>query len=174
MHNQKLDSALNIFLSTLDAFHPSIATALRPGLNRDSIIEAFESINFDAPAELIQLYQWRDGTEWSHSPELDIVPGCYFLPLEHALTQHCTNELFKDIGEPLWDSFRILSDHGTGGYSLATNAAGGKVIERCVHDSWKLAFDSLSTLFELSAACYSSGVFRTEHKTSIEIDWDHF
>ena len=126
---------------------------------------------------MITLYQWRNGLDDSLALKLEmeheILPGSYFLSLEDAIAQHASNETWREAGEPLWESFRILSDHSNGGYSVADKASGGNVIERCLHEPWAVAFASISTLFQLSAECYKKDVYQVDDMF-LEADWDLF
>ena len=65
----------------------AVRANLRPGLNREEIVKKTAALGLKLPAEVIELYQWRNGHFDDDGPTL-----CFrdnnFISLERALTAH--------------------------------------------------------------------------------------
>src|SRR3954452_20046320 len=68
-----------------------IATRRRAGLDRAYVDEAVRSVGLKAPADLLDLYSYCDGTATSEKDVLgriQIFPGFYWMSLEDALSSY--------------------------------------------------------------------------------------
>jgi cell wall assembly regulator SMI1 len=86
-----LIEALERILAWLLTNQPSYALALQPGLTYDQIQEKIKGLPFKLPTEVIELYQWRNGTKDSDQHTARFFPGFTFNSLDQALIHY--NEL---------------------------------------------------------------------------------
>ncbi|MGD2182300.1 hypothetical protein [Lusitaniella coriacea] len=79
---QTLTDALERIMSWLYQHQPTYAETFLPGLSFDEILEFFEVMGFPPSDELIELYEWRNGTPVS--PVASVFPSFTFMPLDRA------------------------------------------------------------------------------------------
>lgn len=63
---------------------------LRPGIKSDALNGSMEAIGLFAPADLCDLYEWRNGTD-TQGAKLDDIhlwPGFYFLTIKDAIANY--------------------------------------------------------------------------------------
>jgi cell wall assembly regulator SMI1 len=67
---------------------------LRPGIPEESVRDRLEAIGLTAPAELVELYVWHDGTDqgaWlgdGHQNNLCLLPFARFTPLAESISDY--------------------------------------------------------------------------------------
>lgn len=76
-----LTDVLNYVLDRHTAMNPDFASNLLPGLPSEKIIEMMKDIVDRVPEELIELYEWHNGSGFYYS----FLPCFEFQPLEHAI-----------------------------------------------------------------------------------------
>ncbi len=162
-----LDTLVDLKRAMAD-FDEEICSFLSPGLKSDEIEAQFESISFPPSQELLELYSWQNG-----GLAVEVLPGAYFSPIEMGVAHYPHNELYKSAGEPLWNTFSILTDHSDGGFAISSKESGAKIVQRCIHEPWEASFPSINVLFELSLRCYKDGIF-SKVDGEIESDWDRY
>lgn len=121
-----LTEALEKILSWLQQNKRTIASALQPGLTYTQIQDGIESLPFDLPEEVYELYQWRNGTRNDKVLSATFFPAFTFNSLEQSLSNYkelldFTKMLGKGaeiepdaVWNPKW--FPIFSFEGQGHY----------------------------------------------------------
>ena len=153
-----MQKLLSEYQTAIEQFHPALLDALRPGLDREFVVEQLSRLPFKVSDEAIDLYCWADGMDGSSEC---LIPYAYLVPLETAIQrfEHLwpnQGELDENYGE----SFPILSDGSDGGYGLGSidEPCNGKIIEYNIHDEWTIGFDSLSDLIATAIEAYKRGL----------------
>ena len=84
---------------------PEIYRALRPGLDKRQIRDAFRVLSFDVPDIVGAFYAWHDGADLVSGPDrAELFPNAQMLPLvEMMRTRTEVFEAHKDTGENPWD-----------------------------------------------------------------------
>lgn len=98
-----LTDNLEYILDWLKRNKPAFAFSLQPGLSPTEIQERVEDLPFSLPAEVYELYQWRNGVGYGDEDFAGFFPGYVFLSLEKALDEHSRLlEEAEEIAENLW------------------------------------------------------------------------
>jgi len=161
-------SAIDVLDAILTHLHKlglPIATSLRPGRTRDEIESLFDAAGIVPPIELVDLYEWRDGS--TRYPGHVFLPGYYFLSTEDAFTEY--TELRRatveaegfDVSPLLWPVFASIGDDYQmslcGRFSVPTSP-----VYTFFTDSGLPPlkdFESLSQMLEVSLECFRQGAF---------------
>ncbi|MHC4743497.1 MAG: hypothetical protein ACYS8Z_16410 [Planctomycetota bacterium] len=138
--------------------------SLLPGLSRDEVEERLSRLPFEISADAIELYTWADGPFYD---SVEILPGGYLIGLEQTITSFeklapMQDELDSIFPQQYRDCLRFLHDLSDGGYAFGRvdSPSEGKIIDLCIHDEWRLAFESLDKLLDTAIECRRRGVFR--------------
>jgi len=78
-----LIEALSIIMNWLNKHQPDYAASFLPGLKYSEIQTVEAEFGFKLPAEIYELYQWRNGTE--EDARAVCFPTMQFLPLSIAI-----------------------------------------------------------------------------------------
>lgn len=153
---------LDQLLSEVRRVNPKSAESLRPGLPRDLVVEKLSALPYEISPDAVALYEWADGSD----DTFELLPGGYFVPLQHALTEfwivHGMRDQLEEIfHQPYRDCFRFLSDGSDGGYAIGRldSPSEGQIISLCIHAPWQTAFASLERLLATAIESYRRGVF---------------
>lgn len=154
------------------AVNPAMKEALAPGMARADIEAYVRRIPFNISSDIINLYQWSSGAGY----HLEILPGVYLVPLEEGISNieqlYPMKDKFQEIFfQPYYDNFRFLGDWSDGGYSFGRidSPSEGRIVGLCIHDLWRIAYNSLSDLLRTAIECYKRGVFANPVKRDIKM-----
>jgi len=155
---------LEQFREALAASDPHALTLLRPGLAPDQVEERLSRLPFNITPDAVELYTWADGT---FEKPVEILPSGYFMGLDDALAEFeqlapMQDELDAMFPQQYRDCFRFLNDFSDSGYAFGRvdSPSEGKIIDLCIHDKWRLAFESLEKLIDTAIECRRRGIFR--------------
>ena len=144
------------------AVNPAMKEALAPGMERADIEAYIRRLPFSISSDIINLYEWSSGAGY----HLEILPDAFLLPLEEGISEFediypMKDELQGIFFQPYFDGFRFLGDWSDGGYSFGRidSPSEGRIVGLCIHDNWRIAYNSLSDLLPTAIECYKRGVF---------------
>jgi hypothetical protein len=149
-----LIDALNHALDRRIALNSEFGSIINPGLSREKIMEMTRDIPCDIPEELIDLYEWHNGTDYIYD---NFIPVFEFRPLEYAIEMNgICDEYYDDISLPIMDC--------NGDAQLA-------IIIREVFDTtpiycrdmeigiYEQCFESLTTMAQTIAVCFDEDLY---------------
>ena len=149
---------LEQFREALAASDPHALTLLRPGLAPDQVEERLSRLPFNITPDAVELYTWADGT---FEKPVEILPSGYFMGLDDALAEFeqlapMQDELDAMFPQQYRDCFRFLNDFSDSGYAFGRvdSPSEGKIIDLCIHDKWRLAFESLEKLIDTAIGLF--------------------
>jgi hypothetical protein len=140
------------------------AKIVLPGLSRDRILGMTAHLPYRIPEELIELYQWRNGT----APEgWDSFISCFeFLPLENAIDTHNGYWHFDDLVDANEESYRsglpIMDCNGDAHLLAIFGKDSYKAPIWCMDLELGVreqCFDSLTAMSQTIAECYEEGLY---------------
>jgi hypothetical protein len=149
---------LNYVLDRHVALNPNFASNLLPGLPRQKIIEMMKDIVDRVPEELIELYQWHNGSGFYYT----FLPSFEFQPLEHAIERginsyHQNNDNWLPIMDCNGDAQLIMVFGG----DSDTIPIYCKDLECGIYEQ---CFDSLTTMIQTIAACFDEDLYWCNEK----------
>lgn len=158
-----LTTALDKIFTCLQTQAPTMAAALQPGLTAPELAAQLQSYPFLLPAEVLELYQWRNGSELTTPCE--ILPMHRFLPLAEAieLYQFMITALQDDDpkDEFAGDWLPIFGEDAN--FYLAIGNQEGRsqapIVYRSEYHDVVAEFDSLTSMMTAIAACWETGVY---------------
>lgn len=89
-----MQAVLEQLIDAEEASGSPIRRFLRPGIPEQLVRDRLEAIGLQAPAELVDLFAWHDGTDqraWvddGHESILELFPYADFVPLEAAISDY--------------------------------------------------------------------------------------
>ena len=113
----ELTTALGAVVAAHRALGSPIGDFLRPGLPAAVVVSSLDALGLPAPAEVVELYGWADGTDeaaWQATqgatPFLRFVGDAWFPPLDDAVRWcHAVRETAESLA---WDSDgAVTADH---------------------------------------------------------------
>jgi hypothetical protein len=110
---------LELFLLAHDASGSPLRRYLRPGIPESDVRARLESLGLTAPADLVELYSWHDGTDlerWladGHETYLYFIPYAWFPSLELAVTDYMGLKTTWQ-GTPMYMEYLRGNDPGFG------------------------------------------------------------
>jgi len=159
---KNISEHLDNMLLHLQNWNFPVCKLLNDPIDKDQISKMFQKIGLSPPEELIDLYQWRNGTDVKPGTVLDnihIIPGYYFLSLEDAITCFLS---FKDDDrwKPYW--FPIFSNGGGDFYALDFSKANGRhapVVGFLLGEpNQDTEYLSLASMLQTFSECYDKGI----------------
>lgn len=170
---------MNNSLATIEAGLQKLGRAellqrFRPGLPNDEVPQRLQAAGLEADGALADLYGWHDGTELAgvqKSGSVHLMPGFYFPPLEHSLTDHAAF-----VQDPRWhQSWLPLLADGGGDFYFVDQAGGGQVRRyRFDESEYPVEYASVSDMVHTLAAAYERDVFFVDEQGYLEMDDDAF
>lgn len=157
--------------------------SLQPGLTSTEIAAKVADLPFQLPAEVVELYQWRNGS--SYEPCCCELLPCYcFLSLDEAIKKYkLTIDIVSSIEEnwqeyfnPDWLPLFALDGNF---YVVASNWDPSKPTPITYHDEYLISgagqefefeFDSLSDMLQAVAECWEQGAYYADSYGNPETD----
>jgi hypothetical protein len=164
-----LTDALNYVLDRHTALNPEFASNLLPGLPHKKIIEMMKDIIEPVPEELIELYEWHNGSDYDYC----FIPCFEFQPLEYAIERrsnrfHENNDNWLPIMDCNGDAQIIVMF----GVNSGTTPIYCRDLECSIY---KQCFDSLTTMIQSIAACFDENLYWYEEQRRIRgRDYDRY
>lgn len=128
-------------------------------------------MGLDTPADLEDLYSWRNGTRVEAGSDLDSVqffPGFYLLSLDDALENY---EGFRR--DSRWDSawLPVFANGGGDFYAVNTAEGSGPIIGFIIDQSeHPVEYEGLGAMLETLADCFTEGVCFVDDRGYLEMD----
>jgi hypothetical protein len=143
---------------------------LRPGLPRKDLVRQLEARGFEVPAELADLYGWRDGTDLRAGAPLDDVhlfPGFYFLSLEQAMVYAET----RPSEAAQWGTGWLpLFTNGGGDFFLFDSGRSEVRHSRIDSDEQPVEYTSLEAMIATLNECFERDIFFVDERGYLEAD----
>jgi hypothetical protein len=162
---------LNLLERELNRFgRESVISRLRPGLDPDDVRERVEKAGLKSSPYFEALYAWRDGVDTTEATigEIDLIPGCYLLSLDDALTNY---RAFR--GSSRWNRHWLpfLADGGGDFYVVeASSEAEGAVRHFRIDESeHPVEFSSVSSMIVVVLAAYRRGAYFLDENGYLEM-----
>lgn len=162
-----LTNALNRIIKWLEIYKPELAASFFPGLNFNEIQAGEQKIGFKFPAEIYELYQWRNGSDIDGYSLFGPCMG--FLSFDRAIESSIFwNSLISELNyenEPWYATsplFFFFEDDGCYcGIPLQTplNYPDKPVVEFGEGGLPSLYYESLTTMMLTFAECCETGVY---------------
>lgn len=165
--NTQVAELLSKILEFLIDWHLPLFKYLNDGLEEKEVRTQFEINRLEPTCELIELYQWRNGTKVKKGTVLDevqIIPGFHLLSLEDALSDY---QAMKNDSRwnPHW--FPVFANGGGDFYAVdlsQSNSVGAPVIGFVLGEPvQEIEYRNLEAMLRTFVECYEKGiVFRTK------------
>jgi HEAT repeat protein len=168
-----LITALERILTCLQAQAPMMAAALQPGLTAAEIAAQLQNYPFPLPGEVLELYQWRNGSPIATPCEL--LPMHRFLPLAEALAQYqfTVEQIVEQVDDEQTDGQTADIQNLTGpwlpillegdNFYLAignlVEQPAAPVVYRSEDQEIVAEFDNLTSMMMAIATCWERGVY---------------
>jgi hypothetical protein len=163
----KVSDFLNVILGFLREWHIPVCDRLNDGLSDKEIERSFEQAGLKPTKELVELYQWRNGTPVEEGTMLDdvqIIPGYHFLSLKDAIKSYLA---MKD--DDRWSSswFPVFANGGGDFYAVDLSQSNGEyapIVGFILNETeQEVEYQSLTTMLLTFSECCEKGiVFKTE------------
>ena len=147
---------------------------LRPGLPSASIRSSACGLDIVFPTCIIDLYQWRDGTEEGKASfgDMGIFPGFFLLSLAKAIETR--NDLLR-ISHPWRSCWLPFLSNGAGGfYGINCHSApteDGEICEYITGDTEvHILFSSLGVMLRSIIVCFDRKIFYISEDGGFEAD----
>lgn len=180
-----MTEALERILIWLQQNAPSSASCLQPGLTYSEIENKVQNLLFLLPAEVYDLYQWRNGVYYGEEDFNFFCPGYCFNSLEEALIQYeelvdsaekLAEELWLDPAE-IWNQnwFPIFSYDRD--YLFIIGEAEQQKSISPVMGSFRgnpgpnLMYSSITNMMLTVAECYDTGVYYLDEDNYVTINY---
>ncbi|EFP97773.1 SMI1/KNR4 family protein [Vibrio caribbeanicus] len=158
---------LSTILTYLLKWQFPVCKFLNDGLEESEIRALFNSSGITPTNELIELYQWRNGTNIVQGTMLDdiqIIPGFHFLSLQDSVNNYSAMKNDKRWN-PSW--FPIFANGGGDFYAVDLSQSTGDtapIIGFILGEAeQEIEYQSLTTMLLTFCECYENKVvFRTE------------
>jgi hypothetical protein len=148
-----LTDALDRVLDRHTTINPNFASDLLPGLPRKKIIEMMKDIIEPVPEELIELYEWHNGSDYDYC----FIPCFEFQPLEYAIEKrsnryHENNDNWLPIMDCNGDA-QIIMMFGVNSDTIPIYCRDMEfgIYEQC--------FESLTTMIQTIAAYFDEDLY---------------
>lgn len=170
----KMSDFLNVILGFLKSWHLPVGNLLNAGLSIEKIEGSFKKIGLEPTSELIQLYQWRNGTTVEKGTMLDnvqIIPGYHFLSLTDAINSYLA---MKDDNRwnPSW--FPFFANGGGDFYAVDLSQSDGysaPIIGYILgEDEQEVEYQNLTTMLLTFSECFEKGVVFKAEEGYLEMD----
>ncbi len=169
-----LTDSLNQILEWHRKNNTPAARLLQPGLGEDEILGLLKDVPFQVSRELVELYQWRNGTaigEEGDDPSLFEIHR--FLPLEEALANFQATYPEAKSNYDLSDWVQVFQDVTSDGYGIT---GGAQMLDHTpvvllMEGDVQKVFGSLAKMMETVAAALRQGAMGWEDE---EMETDFF
>jgi hypothetical protein len=156
-----LTETLDRVLDLHTAINPNFASDLQPGLPREQIIEMMKDIIDRVPEELIELYEWHNGSDYDYC----FLPCFNFQPLEYAIERrsnmyHENNDNRLPIMDCNGDAQLIIMFGG----NSDTSPIYCRDMECCIYEQ---CFESLTTMIQTIAACFDEDLYWCDEESRL-------
>ncbi len=150
----------------------SVINYLQKGLSYEEIENLIKPLRIHIPLELVDLYQWKNGTLAKQGEVLDklhFFPGFYFLSIEEA-SIYCKN--FKN--DPRWKSywFPVFANGGGDFFVIdCREETGYPVIGFMLgYEEHDIEYLSIKKMFKTIAKCFEKGAYFYDKNRYLEIN----
>ena len=157
---------------------------LRAGLSQGQLEEILKDFPFYLPKEVMELYQWHDGTEVDHYGDCQLFHYHTFLPIKYALnvresflpTEKDDYSYFQPELLPL---FEFEGEFYCTQYSKESSETAP--VWFIYHDD-SVVYDSLTTMLQSILECYKTGAYLLnedeeivdeQRVADIKLKWNH-
>lgn len=175
-----LTSALERIMNWLMEHQPDYVASFQAGLKSDEIQAVEAGLGFKLPAEIYELYQWRNGTE--EDTKALCFPTMQFLPLSKAIqcSQGCNEYIESDkefvTEEKEWYEtsplFAFIEDNGDycGVPLIDRQKEKLPVVVIFETEMPTIFYTSLTDMMLTLAECYESGAYYLDEKGYVRED----
>jgi len=163
----KITDLLSTILTFLLKWQFPVCHFLNDALEENEIIKLFKSVGLNPTTELIELYQWRNGTNIVQGTMLDdiqIIPGFHFLSLQDSVSNYLAMK-----NDQRWNQnwFPVFANGGGDFYAVdlshSTGASAPVIGFILGEEEQEVEYQSLTTMLLTFCECYQKNiVFRTE------------
>jgi len=163
----KISEFLDTILIFLLKWQFPVCRFLNDALEKQEINKLFNSVGLAPTTELLELYQWRNGTIIVQGTKLDdiqIIPGFHFLSLQDSISNYLSVK-----NDQRWNKswFPVFANGGGDFYaidlSLSTGLSAPVVGFILGEAEQEIEYQSLTTMLLTFCECYQKNiVFRTE------------
>lgn len=173
-------AALERILECLQLQSPQMVQSLQPGLTTTEIA-AIADLPFQLPTEVVEIYQWRNGS--SYEPRCYEILPCYcFLSLDEAIRQYRLTidiisyiENWQEYFNPSWLPLFALDGNF---YVVASDWDPSKPAPITYYDEYlscggsgqEFEFDSLTDMLLAVAECWEQGAYYADAYGNPETD----
>jgi len=166
-----MESEIVGLLDTIESFLKiwrfRVCHFLNEGLEEREILKLFEQAELTPTTELVELYQWRNGTKIDPGTILDdvqLIPGFHFLSLEDSVSSYLSFKNDKRWN-PSW--FPIFANGGGDFYVVDLSQSNGKeapIIGFILNEPvQEVEYQCLTTMLLTFCECFKKNiVFRTD------------
>ena len=149
---------------------------LQPGLLPGAARPRLASIGLAAPASLLALYEWRNGTKVTPGESLDdihLFPGFYLASLDEAIANH---QAFK--ADPRWSRPWLPLFGNGGGDFYVVDMTGQHDPDAPVlgfllgEPATVVEYEGIEPMVRTIAECYAEGAFFVDDRGFLEVDDD--
>lgn len=168
---------LDLILSILRSWNLPVGNLLNDGLSEIEILRSFKNAGLKPTRELIELYQWRNGSPVEEGTVLDdvqIIPGYHLLSLNDAIKSYLA---MKDDSRwnPLW--FPIFANGGGDFYAADLSKSDGNsspIIGFILGESeQEVEYQDFNTMMITFSECFEKGIVYKTEEGYLEMDDDH-
>jgi hypothetical protein len=172
--NKKISDTLNTILCYLEKLKQPVVTYMNAALDRESIINLFKVVSLNPSDELIELYQWRNGTKVIQGTALDDVqffPGFHFLSLEDSISNYLAIQT-----DQRWNNnwFPIFANGGGDFYAIelfSVNEGNTPVIGFILGESQQdIEYQNLSIMLLTLCESYKRKIIFKDKEGYLEMD----
>ncbi|BCL34130.1 SMI1/KNR4 family protein [Nostoc sp. MS1] len=171
-----LTETLERIFKHLQQNRPEVASLLKPGLKFEEIQSKIRNLPFRLPEEVYELYQWRNGIEYTNISRINLhldisfIPHFDFIPLEQAIEdskeieefrheytsledENCHKPWFPIFGSDDLEYFLVFGNSDNNNYSsiMHCHLGGGSLP--------KLKYPNLTTFMLIVAECYETNTY---------------
>ncbi|EKO3450436.1 SMI1/KNR4 family protein [Vibrio fluvialis] len=169
-----ISSNLNMILSYLESWGAPVCGFLNKPINACEIQKHFEKINLLPTDELLELYQWKNGTKVVKGTLLDdvqLIPGFHLLNLQDSLRYYLS---LKE--DRRWDSswFPIFANGGGDFYAVDLSKSDGKkapIIGFILGElEQEIEYQSLTAMVLTYCECFRNNIVYITEDGYLEMD----
>ncbi|GAA3520779.1 SMI1/KNR4 family protein [Aeromicrobium panaciterrae] len=149
----------------------ALEQSLLPGMAATAVRTSLGDVNLRAPAELVTLYGWRNGTSTTDVAldDIQMFPGFYMLSLEDAIANY--RAFVNDSRwEPDW--LPIFANGGGDFYLVDLAAPSGTAMRHFRIDETRhpIEFHSVTSFLKSLAEAFERGIFFVDSSGYLEMD----
>ena len=166
---------LNKLLGFLDEMERPVTECFQLGKEREYISQELNRAGLkNIPSELLDIYEWRNGTRIKEGTILDdlhFFPGFYFMSLEDAMEQ-----FFIVRTDPRWNKawFPVFANGGGDFYILdlsQSDAESAPVIGFILNETeHPIEYQSLSAMIDTFVDCFEQGAAFVSSDACLELE----